>query len=362
MLSLRLIGMYKFLAIGSNHMFGVVITIAALLTAFGGRAGAAETLPMTHALETPYAVPEIDGIAGWINSKPLRLADWRGKVVLVDFWTYSCINCLRTLPYITGWYNKYHTQGLEIIGIHAPEFAFEKKSENVQKAVQRFGIHYPVALDNELTTWANFKNQYWPAHYLIDRQGRVVYTHFGEGQYDVTENNIRALLGMAEKVAVPVVLTSEPQSFAPSPTHETYLGYRRAENFSNSGEAKMDVPGTYMFPEALPLHRWALSGSWHIGAESIRAAAPGAALRLHFAARKVFLVLGSTTGSAVMARILLNGKPLANMEGVDGRDGMLTVDHDKLYTLLDQGMAQEGVLEIQAMTPGLQAYAFTFGN
>ncbi len=335
-----------------------LLWLAALLAGAGvGPVRAAESVALEQALMQPYVAPEIEGISNWINSAPLRLADWRGKVVLVDFWTYSCINCLRTLPYITGWYEKYHAQGLEIIGIHAPEFAFEKKLENVQKAVKRHNIRHPVALDNAMATWKNFANQYWPAHYLIDRQGRVVYTHFGEGHYDVTENNIRALLGETEKVAA----SGAPQTFAASQTPETYLGYRRAARRVDNSPVKTDAVGTYTFPDTLPLHHWALSGGWHVDGEAVRAATPGAALRLHFSGRKVFLVLGSATGKTVTARVLLNGKPVANAEGVDVRDGVLSVDQEKLYTLLDQGTAQEGVLEIQADAPGLQAYAFTFG-
>lgn len=333
------------------------LTVALLSAVMGGEAAAAPPL-LTHALEQPYAAPELGGITGWINSAPLRLADWRGKVVLVDFWTYSCINCLRTLPYITAWYDKYHAQGLEIIGIHAPEFAFEKKLENVQKAVKRFGIHYPVALDNDLTSWGNFKNQYWPAHYLIDRQGRVVATHFGEGNYDVTENNIRALLGATEQ-APPVV--AAPVS-TPQQTPETYLGYGRAERNDNAGALREEAVAAYEFPTMLPLHHWALQGDWQVQGEYIRAAKPGTALRLHFSARKVFLVLGAAAETPVTAHIVLNGKPVPNADGVDVKDGVLTVAHEMLYTLVDQNAAQDGMLEIQAVAPGLQAYVFTFGN
>jgi thiol-disulfide isomerase/thioredoxin len=347
---MRLVGMRGFGVVG--------LTVALLSAVLGGKADAAPPPSLTHALEQPYAAPELGGITDWINSAPLRLADWRGKVVLVDFWTYSCINCLRTLPYITAWYDKYHAQGLEIIGIHAPEFAFEKKLENVQKAVKRFGIHYPVALDNDLTSWGNFKNLYWPAHYLIDRQGRVVATHFGEGNYDVTENNIRALLGATE----PAPLVAAASVSTPQQTPETYLGYGRAERNDNAGALHEDVVATYVFPTPLPLHHWALQGGWHAHGEFIQSMKIGAALRLHFSARKVFLVLGAATGTPITVHIMLNGKPVLNADGVDVKDGVLTVAHEMLYTLVDQGSAQDGMLEIQADAPGLQAYAFTFGN
>lgn len=344
--------------VGMRGLGVVGMVVAILCAALNGKADAASSRPLTHALEQPYAAPELGGITDWINSAPLRLADWRGKVVLVDFWTYSCINCLRTLPYITAWYDKYHAQGLEIIGIHAPEFAFEKKRENVQKAVKRFGIRYPVALDNDLTSWGNFRNQYWPAHYLIDRQGQVVATHFGEGNYDVTENNIRALLGTTQDApTVHVAPVSVPQQ-----TPETYLGYDRAERNDNAGALRDDAVAAYEFPALLPLHHWALWGGWRVQGEFIQAVKPKAALRLHFSARKVFLVLGSATGKPVKAQIILNGQPMSNVDGVDVKDGILTVVHEMLYTLVDQGAAHDGVLEIQAAAPGLQAYAFTFGN
>ncbi len=337
---------------------GCVTGMLMLLASGFGGARAEDVPTLKHGLARPYAAPEIAGISTWINSAPLRLADWRGKVVLVDFWTYSCINCLRTLPYLTEWYEKYHAKGLEIIGVHAPEFAFEKKLENVRKAVKRHNIRYPVALDNDMATWRNFANLYWPAHYLIDRQGRVVYTHFGEGQYAVTENNIRALLGEAEIAAA----AETPPAFATAQTHETYLGYHRVTRYAGQMATPTDAVAAYHFPETLPLHHWALSGQWHVGVEAVRSAAPDAALRLHFYGRKVFLVLGSATGKKITARLMLNGKPVADAAGVDTRGGVLTVAQEKLYTLLDQGTAQAGMLEIQASTPGLQAYAFTFGD
>ena len=180
-------------------------------------------------LSRPYAAPEFTGLANWINSPPLTMQRLKGKVVLVNFWTYSCINCIRTLPYLTGWDKKYRGQGLVIVGVHAPEFEFEKNLDNVRAAVAQYGIAYPVAQDNGFATWDNFKNSYWPAHYLIDRDGRVVYTHFGEGDYQVTENNIRYLLGLkpakeGEAAEAPAAAVEE--------TPETYLGYERADAYA----------------------------------------------------------------------------------------------------------------------------------
>jgi len=312
-------------------------------------------LHLQHGLAAPYTAPEFAGISAWLNSSPLTMKQLRGKVVLVDFWTYSCINCVRTLPYITAWDKKYRDKGLVIVGVHSPEFEFEKNIGNVRAAIARYGIHYPVALDNQLATWLNFDNQYWPAHYLIDRQGQVVYTHFGEGDYAITENNIRYLLGLQGKVAP--MRAAAPYTFGQTP--ETYLGYARSERFAGEGTVMRDAPGEYHFPSSLSRNGWALNGSWAIGAEKITAD-KGAALRLHFYAKKVFLVLGSTGGKAVEARLILNGKPPGADAGRDAPGGVVHVDGNRLYELINQKSAGDGLLQIDA-GPGLEAYAFTFG-
>lgn len=302
---------------------------------------------LVDGLRTPYPAPEIGGIDQWINSSPLTISSLKGKVVLIDFWTYSCINCVRTLPYITEWDRKYRDKGLVIIGIHAPEFEFEKNSANVQAAILAHGIHYPVAMDNHLVTWDNFHNEYWPAHYLIDKNGNVVYTHFGEGKYEITENNIRYLLGLRAET----FSSTDKPTFSASETPETYLGYARAESFAGEQPVARDKDSTYRFPDALPLNRWALRGTWNIGAQAITAREKDAALRLHFVAKNVFLVLGNE-GSPVHLSITLNGKPVQG----------ITVDHHTLYQLVSQDASKEGVLEIRSDSPGLEAYAFTFGS
>jgi cytochrome c biogenesis protein CcdA/thiol-disulfide isomerase/thioredoxin len=314
-------------------------------------------LQLQQGLAVPYKAPDFAGIAAWLNSPPLTMKGLRGKVVLVDFWTYSCINCIRTLPYLTAWDRQYRDKGLVIVGVHSPEFTFEKKLGNVRAAVSRFGIHYPVALDSNLSTWINFQNQYWPAHYLIDKQGRVVYTHFGEGDYGITEDNIRYLLGLKGEVAP--LRTTGPYDLGQTP--ETYLGYGRAERFAGEDRVKEDVPGFYSFPvSALSRHVWALNGFWTIGEQRITAG-KGAALRLHFHARKVFLVLGSATGKPVSARIMLNGKAVGESAGTDAPHGIVRIDGHRLYELVDQKSARDGLLQIDA-APGLTAYAFTFGG
>ncbi len=314
-------------------------------------------LALEDGLAAPYHAPEFSGIKSWLNSPPLTMERLRGKVVLVDFWTYSCINCIRTLPYITAWDRKYRKDGLVIVGVHSPEFEFEKKPENVMAALSHFGIHYPVALDSDLSTWQNFDNLYWPAHYLIDRQGRVVYTHFGEGGYDVTENNIRFLLGIKDKAA-----PQAAEAFhAPDQTPETYLGYARAESFAGMERISRDAVANYRFPASLPADSWALSGQWAVASEKIVSKSAGASLRLEFKASRVFLVLGTSNGRPVHATILLNGTPSGGNAGIDAPAGNITIRRNALYELIDQKRPNRGVVEIKSSEPGLEAYAFTFG-
>ena len=222
-----------------RKIFGVLILASVVWLALGATAvatfdagaplAASAQSGLQDGVERPYAAPELAGIDDWINSEPLTIAQLRGKVVLIDFWTYSCINCVRTLPYLIAWDKKYREKGLVIIGVHSPEFEFEKKIDNIKTAVAKYGITYPVAVDSELATWTAFDNQYWPAHYLIDKNGQVVYTHFGEGHYDITENNIRYLLGLKGPAETDVASNGELSGFGQTP--ETYLGYARAERF-----------------------------------------------------------------------------------------------------------------------------------
>lgn len=310
-----------------------------------------------NAIENPYAAPEFTGIQTWLNSKPLTLASLKGKVVLIDFWTYSCINCIRTFPYITQWDKEYRDKGLVIIGVHAPEFDFEKNVSNINKALEKYTITYPIAIDNGMDTWNAFHNRYWPAHYLIDKEGNVVYTHFGEGNYAETENNIRYLLGLGDKAdAAP-----EKAVFSREQTPETYLGSARAAHFA-SPEKRAAITQTYSVPASLPADHWALSGKWYREAEHITSQAAGAKLKINFTAGKVFLVLGTKDGKPVKATLTLNGAPLGNNVGKDVVGGVLTVKHHMLYELVNQQSSTNGLLEITALDAGLEAYAFTFGN
>ena len=317
------------------------------------------SMGLQNGLQKPYPVPKFTDIQGWINSGPLEMAKLKGKVVLIDFWTYSCINCVRTLPYITAWDQKYRDKGLVIIGVSAPEFEFEKNVNNVKNAIKTHGIKYPVALDNNLSTWSNFNNQYWPAHYLIDQNGQVVYTHFGEGHYDITENNIRFLLGLSSIVDSKVENLTVSRN---NQTPETYLGYARAERYQGHPKLTDDIENKYQFSDSITGDSWALQGGWMVAKDKIVATQNNATLRFNFNARKVFLVLGPSSSKSNKVSIRLNGQSVGLDAGQDVKQGILTVDQHTLYELIDQKTTKQGLLEIQAAEPGLEAYAFTFGN
>ncbi|OAI49448.1 cytochrome C biogenesis protein [Gammaproteobacteria bacterium SCGC AG-212-F23] len=315
------------------------------------------TLNLQNALLIPYPAPAIGGIDAWINSEPLQLNQLKGKVILIDFWTYSCINCMRTLPYLNDWYHKYHDKGFIIIGIHSPEFAFEKNLANVKSAVAQDGIQYPVALDNQFVTWRNFNNQYWPAHYLIDKNGFVVYTHFGEGEYDITENNIRYLLGMGKTTSTITAETAASGYLTP----ETYLGYARAEHFASSETVTKDQSATYTFPNELSLHDWALQGRWTIMADKIVADQENAAIEIHFHARKVFIVMGNASDNSMNVKLLLNGKMILSEKGKDVINSSITIKRHTLYEAIVLPEPGDGILQMIASAPGLEMYTFTFG-
>ena len=281
----------------------------------------------------------------------------RGKVVLVDFWTYSCINCVRTLPYLKEWYKKYKDQGLVIIGVHTPEFEFEKNVQNVKDAVNRFDIIYPVALDNEYKTWQNYNNRYWPAHYFIDQNGIVKEQHFGEGGYQETEAMIRSLLGLSplEKQK------EEPQKAVHAITPETYLGYTRARAYGAEIILKKNEVAKYDYKGTVGDNQVGLKGAWLVGSESIVAKSDTSILELNFIANRVYLVMNSATPQMVM--VLLDGKPLASeYRTIDmNAQGKIMVDAARMYDLLDlKGNPGRHVMTLQ-IPQGVEAYAFTFG-
>jgi len=309
----------------------------------------------------PGTAPEFVDNQRWFNTpgdKPLTLRSLRGRVVLVDFWTYTCINCLRTLPYLTAWDRTYRRDGLTIVGVHSPEFPFEKDAGNVEEAIERNGIHYPVVQDNDLATWTAYHNQFWPAEYFIDARGRIRYTHFGEGEYGKKEQIIRRLLAEAGR---PVARReSGAHGLAPSPTvttPETYLGAARAERFVNP----VLSPGPHDFgdPPRPAVNEFAYRGRWRITLESATAGA-GAALDLHFGARRVYLVLGSS-GRTRRMRVLLDGRPIpANVAGSDVHGGIVDVTAQRLYNLVDLPRSGSHLLQLEPEA-GVSGYAFTFG-
>jgi cytochrome c biogenesis protein CcdA/thiol-disulfide isomerase/thioredoxin len=290
------------------------------------------------------AAPDVHEVSAWINSRPLSLPSLRGKVVLVDFWTYSCINCLRTLPYLEAWDARYRAKGLVILGVHTPEFAFEHDRGNVSAAVKRLGVRYPVALDNSYGTWKAYSNNYWPADYLVDQAGRVRDVHFGEGDYAKTERNIRLLLAAGKAGRLPKPGHDADITPRELRTPESYLGYLRIGNYAGS-PLRTDRVAAYHFPASLTQDSYAYAGMWKVEGERI-VAGENARLRLHFQARTVHLVL---TGRGSVT-VNLNGKP----------QRIVRIGGDRLYTLVTQKRAKDGLLDLR-FTPGLSAYAFTFG-
>jgi cytochrome c biogenesis protein CcdA/thiol-disulfide isomerase/thioredoxin len=284
--------------------------------------------------------PSLAGGGRWFNSPPLTMQKLRGKVVLIDFWTYSCINCLRTLPQLEAWNATYRKDGLVIVGVHTPEFAFEHVSSNVAGAIKRLGVRYPVVQDNDFAIWGAYANQYWPAEYLIDRSGQVRHAHFGEGEYDQTEKLIRNLLGV-DRGSMTQVRDETPSGAL---TPESYIGYARADRFVGD-QPQTGRPATYHFPSTLPLHDLSFGGQWTVLKERA-VTGPGADLRVHFQASKVYLVLGGHG----RVDVLVNGK----------RQRTVRVDGDRLYTLVDSPRVHDALLELH-FTHGISAYAFTFG-
>jgi len=330
----------------------------------------AKAKPAVVSLPTEGALPPLSGAVEWLNSPPLTRESLKGKVVLVDFWTYSCINCLRAIPYVRAWAEKYKNQGLVVIGVHAPEFAFEKNIDNVRRAVADLAITYPVAIDNDYAIWRAFDNQYWPAHYFIDAAGRIRHHHFGEGDYEESERVIQQLLAEAGKtglsgslVAVDASGAQAPADMADVQSPETYVGYDRAAHFISPGGAVQDA--RHVYAAATPrLNEWALAGDWTIGGEHAVLNDKDGRILYRFHARDLHLVLGPTPdGKPIRYRVTIDGKAPGDSHGVDvdaGGNGV--VDGQRLYQLVRQsGPITDRTFEIEFLDPGVQAYAFTFG-
>ena len=344
---------------------------SAMMMAAAGQAGG--ELPVEGTL------PSLAGATGWLNSPPLSAEQLRGKVVLIDFWTYSCINCLRAMPYVRQWAERYRDHGLVVIGVHAPEFAFERNLGNVQRAVKDLKVTYPVAIDNDFAIWRGFNNRYWPAHYFIDAKGRIRAHHFGEGNYAQSEQIIRQLLreagnrlpgepvqamAMAMSADAPrdgVELQADMRNLK-SP--ETYLGHARAENFASPGGQQADRASDYHTPAVLTLNQWALDGRWTVGDEDARLDQPGGGIAFRFHARDLHLVLApGQDGKPVRYRVRIDGQaPGAAAGGDVSADGSGQVGQHRLYQLIRQtGPVRERTFDIEFLDPGVHAYAFTFG-
>ena len=305
----------------------------------GGQALAARH-PTKGGLPDYGEAPPIHADGAWINSGPLTIQHLKGKVVLVDFWTYSCINCLRTLPHLKAWYTAYHPKGLVIIGVHTPEFAFEHVTSNVRSAVKRLGVTWPVVQDNAYKTWDSYANQYWPAEYLIDKQGHVRHTHFGEGEYGQTEQLIRNLLNDKGAKAQQVADTTPGGVMTP----ESYLGFQRLSNYAGTNPVPNKM-AEYHFATNVVANTLSYDGMWNVGGESI-VAGKNARLRLHYEAHNVYVVLG---GHGTVQK-LINGKPA----------GTIKVDAQRLYTVRRSPNYEDALLELR-FSPGVEAYSFTFG-
>jgi thiol-disulfide isomerase/thioredoxin len=358
------------LAVKSYSLFFVAL-IASALAAPG--VTQAEDRSVSTALKLPIEgeIASLGGATGWLNSAPLTAGGLRGKVVLIDFWTYTCINWLRTEPYIRAWADKYRDQGLVVIGVHTPEFAFEHDVDNVTRAVKDMGISYPVAIDNDYAIWRAFGNEYWPALYFVDAQGHIRHHQFGEGDYAQSERIIQQLLTEAGARDISVGLVSVDARGAEAAADwsslrspENYVGAERTEGFSSPGGAVLGRVHTYAVPARLQLNHWALSGDWTVEKPLVTLDKPGGKIVYRFHARDLHLVMGpAVRGSSVRFRVLIDGQPPGAAHGGDvDESGNGTVTAQRLYQLVRQKETiTDRQFEIEFLDPGVQAFAFTFG-
>jgi thiol-disulfide isomerase/thioredoxin len=323
------------------------------------------------ALPVEGELPSFDGATGWLNSPPLTPAGLRGKVVLAGFWTYTCINWLRQLPYLRAWAGKYSASGLVVIGVHTPEFGFEHNQDNIRRAVRDFRIDYPVAIDSDYAIWTGFDNHYWPALYFADAQGRIRHHHYGEGEYQQSEMIIQQLLAEAgaadvdeDMVAVDAVGLEAPADWGSLRSPETYTGYERTENFASPGGPVPDKPHSYAAPPGLRLNHWALSGDWTMGEQATTSEGAGGQITCRFQARDLHMVLGpAVPGTPVRFQVLLDGQPPGASHGLDlDEHGHGTLTEQRLHQLIRQReRVTERTFQITFLDPGAQAYSFTFG-
>ena len=357
-----------------------VVTVVVLVLALGGFLASRLTTLRTPVLSTAgaaeahsnedYPAPNFQGVTAWINSPPLSVTDLRGKVVLVDFWTYSCINCIRTLPFLKSFDAQYRPFGLDIVGVHSPEFSFEKVQSNVQAAVMERGVVWPVAMDNDLKTWTAYKNQYWPHVYLVDRQGNVRYDFIGEGQDAAMQAAIRTLLaepGVTLPRAAPLPVSGPSQTQL---TPEIYLGPQRGQVQGSLANAEGYRSGAFDYPppdpgriqQAGPGGQFFLSGPWRAAGEDIQPGAAGAQVILPFYARDVYIVGGPAASGAATLSVMLDGQPVpVALSGQDVHDGVVTLDHRDLYHLVHLGGVQYHVLTLSTRDANGELFTFTFG-
>jgi thiol-disulfide isomerase/thioredoxin len=313
----------------------------------------------------------LDGATGWLNTEPLTGASLRGRPVLAQFWTFTCINWLRTLPHVRSWFERYRRDGLVVLGVHTPEFEVERSIDNVRRATEEMGIDYPVAVDSEYGIWRAFGNEYWPALYFIDADGKIRHHRFGEGEYESSELVIQLLLAAAgagdvsrELVSVDAQGIEAPADWDDLRSPETYIGYQRAANFASPGGASRDRPEEYALPDILRLNHWALAGDWTVGRQAATLNAAGGRIVHRFHARDLHLVMTpAPDGQPVRFRVLLDGQPPGPANGVDiDERGEGTVAEPRLYQLVRQhAPVAERTFEITFLDPGARAYVFTFG-
>ena len=356
------------------------LMLAAILAGFTGtlmvavpkEGGVAPQVPPKAVqLRVEGALPSLSGATQWLNSPPLTAAGLRGKVVLIDFWTYSCINWRRTLPYVRAWTEKYKDRGLVVIGVHSPEFGFEKDVDNVRQAAKEMRVEYPIAIDSDLAIWRAFKNAYWPALYFIDAQGHVRHHQFGEGDYEQSERVIQQLLAESgtggigrELVSVDGRGVEAAADLESLRSPETYVGYERAENFVSRDGVILDKHHVYVGPARLWLNHWALSGDWTVGKQAIVLNSAGGRIVYRFHARDLHLIMGpAARGKSVRFRVLIDGQPPGAAHGIDVDErGSGTVVESRLYQLIRQPQPlADRQFEVEFLDPGVEAFSFTFG-
>lgn len=327
-----------------------------------GKESVENVLEENKLLNADYYAPDFIGISKWLNpEKALSIKDLKGKVVLVDFWTYTCINCIRTLPFVTSWYDKYHDKGFVVVGVHTPEFEFEKNTDNVLGAINQYKINYPVAQDNSYVTWNNYNNQYWPAEYLIDANGKVRRTHFGEGEYDEMEKAIQTLLKeKGEKISTDLENTKDETPHG-SQSPETYIGSNRMQYYYPDGSLPPQEK-TFTLSENPVENSFSLGGKWNIMGE-YSVTEENSVLVYNFQAEKVFLVMRPGKNTKALVKISIDGKSVdSTNSGTDVKDGVVIVDKDRLYNLVDlHGKNETHILKLEFISPGTEVFAFTFG-